>query len=419
MNPYDRLTGKDPFLARAELAQLAEASRMTTERGLDWIVGQFAPAGPIMAEREFTAHYKAAWALTVGGRTAEATRVIDWLLEHGLQPTGDVVFPDVEQAQGVDFLRLYRQSYVLRVASRTGHPHAQDPRVRERFLRHLDPATGGVYGSLDDAGVGDPSGGFNLLVASAFGMCAVELGELDAAQAVGALLEGVVEQNDDPDAFYYAVAGDGSLDRELEPGREAEKVVRNDPATQPTHVLGIAATFLAELHVAMRAAGPPREREAQQALDAAWRIVEFEARLPYEAFFSWNRVKLAWSSGRLIEALLDAPEPDVERLDVLYRLARRTYVHTLLGTQLASGGWGHDLYPSGEDAPELAIDQRTLEGISAAPSVEQWTAHRAPIDVLWAHPLEVGGENVFVTACLARGVERLRDAVDDGRVALA
>ena len=94
--------------------------------------------------------------------------------------------------------------------------------------------------------------------------------------------------------------------------------------------------------------------------------------MPLEVYFSWNRCKMAWSAGRLLEVLTAFELGDLDIYDSLYRCARRTYRHTFLGTRLADGSWGHELH----DDEEAAIDQQTLEGISAVPTEEAWHRHR-------------------------------------------
>ncbi len=401
MNPYDTLT-KDRLLAHRELATIATAARQTNESGLDWLCAQLAPNGPIMEGREFSTLYKTSWALWRGGRADELGRLLDWIEANALQPNGDVCFPDRDRLEGLGFLLLYRQSYIVRAAARSGHPLATRSRAPQRILE-FQHSSGAAVGRDPDSA--DPET-FDIATTSAFGMAAIDVGALDAARRAGEWVAAVVAANaSDPERFYSSADGDGRLARQAAPGEEVD-VVLLEATMQPTQVLGIAAAFLVELYIAVK---PADAEAAARFLSCADAIFAFESRLPFEAFFNWNRVKLAWSAGlRLGVAAAEHHDPAV--VDAIYRLGRRTYMHSLAGTRLADGGWGHDLYPAGADKPETRIDQRTLEGISAVPTQEEWARHRRPEETASAHRIEVSAENVFVTGYLADGLEQLVDA---------
>jgi hypothetical protein len=399
---YDTLI-KDPYLAKCELTALAKAVRETNRQGLDWLVSQFAPNGPIMKEREFSTLYKTSWALWRGGRVDELSVLLDWVKKETLQPTGDLCYPDLDLEQGLTFLRLYRQSYLIRAAVLSGHALGESDVVRKRFLQFQDPC-GAAVGFLEDDGTYDRPTYFDISTTSAFGMCAIDLGALTEAQRAGDWVATVVGQNANKgERFYFSASESGLPDTACEAGHETEKMVCVSALMQPTQVLGITAAFLLELYFATRS---DDSAAARRYLAAAHTVFDFERKLPWEAFFNWNRVKLAWSGGLMLQAQIDEGE-GTPALSETYQLVRRTFMHSLKGTQLADGAWGHDLYPASSAAPETRIDQRTMEGFTSVPSVEEWQRHRAPVEVGAAHRIEVSAENTFVSGYLAEGLERV------------
>ena len=104
----------------------------------------------------------------------------------------------------------------------------------------------------------------------------------------------------------------------------------------------------------------------------------------------------------MLEVLTAFELGDLDTYDRLHRVGRRTYRHTFLGTLLADGSWGHELW-----SDEAAIDQQTLEGISAVPTQEEWQRHRGG-ETPFSSSIEITSENTVMTLHLRAGTEALQ-----------
>ena len=59
--PYETLAGKAHDTVVRELEQLIGAAKITMAEGGHWLLGQRAPKGPIMRERDISFVYKCVW----------------------------------------------------------------------------------------------------------------------------------------------------------------------------------------------------------------------------------------------------------------------------------------------------------------------------------------------------------------------
>ena len=397
MSSYDTLLNKDALLVAQELGQTSSATSITIARGLEWLEERLAP-GPIMVEPDLNYVYKTAWAFLLAGKSATTARLLDWVLDRAVQESGDLFLPEVEPSQGI-----YRQSWLLRTAASLGHPLGAIERVRDRMRQYQD-STGGVADSIgEDPRHPDPGGSPSAGATAAFGEFAIAAALIEDARRAGDWLLRLVEQNEPhfPNGeFYFTLGPHGLLDTEVPAGMRAPRVVGAKGREEPTWILAIATAFLVDLYAALRDRGTPHDASSQY-LEGALRLFAFDCQMPLDVYFSWNRCKMAWSSGRLLEVLTAFKLGDLDLYDSLYRCARRTYRHTFLGTRLADGSWGHELHDD-----ETAIDQQTLEGISAVPTEEAWQRHRGH-KVPFSSSIEITSENVVMTLHLRAGIQAL------------
>jgi hypothetical protein len=410
--PYDTLLDKDPTLVVAELDQICAAGDVTVAKGIGWLSGRTAPHGDLLRAPEIAIHSKLAWLLSIAGRDDDLARLLDWLTEQALRDTGDVCF-----AADPPSFRLYRQAYVLRAAERSGHPLATAANVRERMLQYQD-AGGGVFDSIgDDPARPQPPAAPSLSATCNFGHYAIQSGQRAAARAAGAWVARLVEQNEPHMAhgrFYPVVNADGTLHTQLAAGEELDSVVdAGATAMQTTWRLGIAMGFLAELYGACR--DWDADDDAERLRRAALALLDLQDRMPLETYFNLNACKVAWGAGRLLDVLLQHDAGDALVYDKLYRAGRRTYLHTFLATKRADGSWTHDFYPLDSRAPEMAIDVRTMEGISALPE-PAWRAERNGSAVVGE--LETTAEHAAWIVHLLEGMRRLRDRLRAGTLPL-
>ncbi len=410
MTPYDTLLDKDELLIEHELRQFSEASSITADRAMDWVLERSGPDGPVAVEQDLSLIYKTVTAFGLAGRTADEARLLDWVQAHAVAESGDLYFAELEPCPGV-----YRQSWILRRAAESGHALARLPRVRARMLQY-QTANGGVRDSVGyDAAAPTPDEGCSVAATCGFGLYAISAGLTSNARDAGRWLVSLVEQNSldmDGGAFYFRADAEGRPERDVPPGQDFGFVVRDEASMQPTWVLGLAMAFLADLTDELLTSGEDATL-ADEVARAAETLAQFQDRMPLETYFSWNSCKLAWSAGRMLDVWLRHGRGDLVLFDQLYRAGRRTYMHTFLGTRRSDGAWGHDFYPLSSDAPETEIDQRTLEGLSAVPSPEEWQAHRQPDDVVGIDPIEISAENLVMLLHLIGGFGRLRSCLPD------
>jgi hypothetical protein len=418
--PYDTLKGKPSDAIRSELRQITEATRMTVDRGCDWLLGQITPAGPILNERNMTYLYKPIWAFGATGRADVLIRLLDWCQENVLQPNGDLFFPE-EPGQVRDGNRLYRAVTIMRNAHSVGHALAENSAVRERLHQYQDPTTGAVYPYIgeDPARPAFPDR-CNVLECTFFGEYAIAAGNREGATAAGRWLLHLIEQNEDfmseRGLFYWNASQDGTLDTEVGPGQEYNKVLPNRPARQanyPGWVMGCCIAFLSDLYDALITRWSTPDVQASSYLDAARKLASYEAVMPLETYHFPSKCKVAWGAGRLLSVLLAHRPDDQDAIDNAYRIGKRTYLYTFLGTRLASGGWGPEYYPLSSEAPELAYDYRTLEGLSAVPVDEG--AEKSGTSIMLS-AAEITGENTAELQYFAIGVKDLFESFARGDI---
>jgi hypothetical protein len=425
--PYDTIIGKSEAEVERELDQLQRATRTTVDTGCEWLLRQIHPRGPIMGERNMAFVYKPLWALAATGHTEAARRILDWLELNAVQANGDVFFPD-EAGLLRDGSRLYRAVTVLRSACLLSHSLARNEGVRTRLHQYQDPATGGVYSYIgEDSARPDFPERCNVLECAFFGEYALASDSLDAALACGQWLASLVDQNrafmEEQGRFYWHALRNGTVDTDVGAGEEYGKVLTTRPARQmnyPGWVTGCCIAFLADLYTALRAKWSMSEDECRPYLELALTLADYEAQMPLETYHFPSKCKVAWGAGSLLSALVESGSDSEKSYDDAYRIGKRTYLYTFLGTRLESGAWGAEFYPLSTDAPELAFDYRTMEGISTVasqePSVEPETSVVLPA-------IEITGENVAELSYLAAGVRKFarmradrREAADSRRV---
>jgi hypothetical protein len=409
--PYDTLKGKDRDAVYSELRQIAEATRITVDRGCAWLLEQMSPAGPILRDRNMTYLYKPTWAFGATGRTSTLTRLLDWCEENALQPNGDLFFPE-EPGPMRDGSRLYRAVTIMRNAHSVGHALAGNTLVEERLHQYQDPTTGAVYPYIGE----NPErpefpDRCNVLECTFFGEYAIAAGSREAATSAGRWLLSIIRQNEDFMAeqglFYWTARGDGTLDTEVGPGEEYNKVLRNQPTLQanyPGWVTGCCIAFLSDLYDALLTQWSAPEDEASPYLDSAQKLAGYEALMPLETYLFPSKCKVAWGAGRLLSVLLAHESRDEDAIDNAYRIGKRTYLYTFLGNRFATGGWGPEYYPLSSEAPEIAYDYRIMEGLSALPVDEG--AEKSDTS-LFLSAAEISGENTAELQYFALGINDL------------
>jgi hypothetical protein len=411
--PYETLVGKSPATIIRELEQLIGAAQITLAEGGRWLVNQRAPLGPIMGERDVSYVYKSIWgAYAAGVERRYIAKMLDWLHAQALQPNGDFFFPAEPADHRVD-TRAYRQFVFLKFAALLDHPIVHDERVMRRMAQYQDPATGGCFYYIgedpdrpaypDFCSVGDTA---------FFGEFALAAGWRDAALRAGRWMLKVVADN----AKHMAQTGDfytladrrGDLITQVSPGEKINKTVNNRDANQMGWNLGCALAFLADLYAALRhdqTRSDPTGRTYQEYIKAILTICQFEDTMPLETYFYPSKCKVVWGTGRVLDIFLRYGLAIEEDLDRLYRISKRVFVHTFLGSQLPDGSWPGIHYPLHDDAPELQFDYRVLKGLTLYPQ----TPIRGSATCSYLPAVEVTGEILGEIGALLEGLSPLID----------
>ena len=199
----------------------------------------------------------------------------------------------------------------------------------------------------------------------------------------------------------------GELITEVAAGEKIIKTVNNRDANQMGWNLGCAIAFLADLYAALREgwAGSAAPGTYQEYINAILTVCQFEDTMPLVSYFYPSKCKVVWGTGRALEVMLRYGLATEEDLDRLYRISKRVFVHTFLGSQLPDGSWPCIHYPLNDAAPELQFDYRVLKGLTLYPQTP--IAGSATSSYLPA--VEVTGEILGEIGALVEGLTPLLD----------
>ena len=328
MNEIDKLDVRELWEERRALEAMIRRVAVAMSRGANWLIGEFAPAGPIMREPDLSYCHKVAWGLYEDGRLDAVDRLLDWIAAHAEMGVGRYGFPQ-EPPFNNELQLLYRFLTFGKVAERLRHPAFANGRTRNEILTYQHPS-GGVYGNKDKP---EYMQAINPLVTSFFTQWALAANRIEPAVKSADFVATMVEQNlphmqRDPGRFYFGYDPEkGALITDPSPGGEINFFVDTVGAKQHFYYVGTAMAALADVYAA---AGERRH------LDAALRLAEFEARLN-PAGLRWpSYCKVGWGAAELY-AVTGAPAHRA--------MAANVSEVTFMAAQTASGGWEPMFYP--------------------------------------------------------------------------
>ena len=407
-SPYDTLIGKSKDGVIRELEQLLGASEITLAEGSRWLLGQRAPYGPIMGERDVSFVYKCVWGLYAAGVDhCYIEEMLDWLFKNALRPNGDFFFAEEPPGTRIP-LRAYRPLVFLKFASLLDHRLARESTVLQRILQYQDAITGGCFHYIGE----DPSqpelpDSIAVAETAFFGEFALAAGLKDEALKAGSWMLNLIQDNAphmrDDGVFYCLADRDGKLVTQVNPGEKFVKTVNNWDANQAGWNIGCAMVFVADLYDTMRDQWGFDVEETQEYLDAAIALLDFEDTMPLYTYFFPSKCKVAWGTGALLRVLLKYGLGSQEQLDQLYRANKRVFVYTFLGSQLPDGSWPPVNYPGGDDAPELQFDYRVLKGLTLNSPEEI----KGSTTSFFLPAVEITGEFLGEIGSMAEGVRDL------------
>ena len=223
------------------LAQYRQALRKGTTYLLEHINAD-GSIGPV--EREFF-YYRAPSALAAGGENQAALRLCDWIRRHQFGEDGD--FTGVTPRPWIDH---YLYANALLVVGAHGLQQFDLSLQGMRYiLSFADPISAGFYNYGDSTGHSDKEDiPFNCGV----GLACLMTGEIEAAERVAMWLGRIWSlQPELPDRLYFIYsAARQALVTDFPEEAAANYVLEAQQPRQRFTVGGIAATFLARLHMA-------------------------------------------------------------------------------------------------------------------------------------------------------------------------
>jgi len=328
MSELEGLGMRELLEEKRSLETMIQRMALSMSRGADWLIGEFAPAGPIMRERDLSYCHKVAWGLFEDGRLDAVERLLDWIAVNARMGVGRYGFPE-EPPFNNEMQLLYRFLTFGKVAERLRHPAFANDEVRAEILTYQHPS-GGAYGNKDKAQYGRA---LNPLVTSFFAQWALAADLIQPAQRSADFLAMMVERNwphmqGNPGRFYFCYDPEAdALVTEPAPGQEIDCFVDTVKPRQHFYYVGTAMAALSNVYALT---GDTRH------LNAALRLAEFEQRLNPMGLRWPSYCKIGWGAAELY-AITGSPTQRV--------MAANVSEVTFMAAQTAWGGWEHMFYP--------------------------------------------------------------------------
>lgn len=324
--------------------------RETIQKGIDYISSQVNPDGSVNpVEKGSFAYYKLPWALVVGGRPAEAARILRRIVEDTMTEEGDF-FTEKRGKFHLDYY-TYENAWLVLAAhllsffdiSQQGWNYIE---------RYQDPKTGGfcskkLYNAKVD-NVQDPL--------STAWVCnvALQLGKVEVAEKAAGFVKMIwdiqpeIEKN-----FYYYWQPQGGLVTE-KPAEEPEDRYFRISKTEPEnwyYILGAQISFMARLYIATG---------KEEYLTLAKRIRDFGMGCHQDIFGTDSSGKFGYGNTYLYYAT-----GDKQYLEVAQRCA-----DYLAEDQHADGYWERGGKPTASSTSEFCVWLMSLLEVTEALDVK-------------------------------------------------
>lgn len=258
-------------------------------KGTDWLLKCIDEDGAVGPTEQGLHYYRVPWALVLMGEVSVASRTLDWIRHNMFSTEGE--FEGVSP-RGVFESRYgsYPLACLLVGASMLRRFDVVYPGTR-RLLTWQDPSSGGFFSNRADM---SPSGEQELFPTCQGGMTLLMVGQIGPAKLAGEWLKRLWELQPDPEEVLFSVATRAQgLVRDYPAEEAAVYVTRKDDPWQHHFNGGIAAAFLAKLHMATG---------DDQWLDLACQYQQFSMTTDDCQFRSKQTCKSGWGSGLLYVA---------------------------------------------------------------------------------------------------------------------
>lgn len=389
-----------------EIRHVLQAVGVSLQQGAQFLVGRLAPNGPIMREPNLSYVYKASWGMYAAGVDHKLIwKLIDWAREKGLRPNGDFYI----EGEGLEYRitqRVYRPLTFGKVAVWIGHTLFEDDAILRRILQYQH-GSGGVFNFIgEDPRHIEEQPSIGSLNTSFFGHLMIALDLRKEAIRAGDWIRGLVERNlksmQEDGVMYTQMTVKGDLVTDVREGERISKIVNNRDPKQEFWQVGTSMAYLCTLYDVMRERWGYPEAAAEQYLDSALHLSEFEDTMPLETYFWPSKCKVGWGAGELLRVLVKFGKGSPEEIEKALRACMRVATFTFMDNQLPNGGWSCMHYPLSESIPEMEFSYKPLKGVVNVPDGRIEGSH-----TIFLPAEEISGEFLGEMKCIEIGMRVL------------
>jgi len=285
----------------ADIQKKIELYRNIGSKAVDYTTSFMLPDGGYIWDGYVNnAYHKQAYSWMLAGRLDEAHQLLNWAKENTLQPDGNLK----------DYVGdVYKLAWFLLSAHRLGHFDISYP-VMSYMLSHQAKCGGFPRFAGDDL--------IRAVATSWMGITALSCGNLQVAKQAGACCISMLEQQPDPNRFYYFMTNNGELVTEKD--HPKAKYIDIAQPKQNYYEVGIPMMLMCHLH---------KITGESSYLDYAKRCFEFHLNC-YEDSFTY----VGSGKSALAGAIYYSITGDQRGLD-----AAQQFCDFLVETQLPDGSW--------------------------------------------------------------------------------
>lgn len=270
-----------------DLEKKLAAYRRAARKGTDFLLAHMAPDGSIGPVDADLYYYRVPWAFALMGETTAASRSLDWIRRRMFTPEGAFEGSPTPQGDFGNRYGSYPLACLLVGAALMQRVDILYPGIR-RLRQWQDPETGGLYHRWHER---TAEGEQEIFPTAQAGMTFILAGQIDAARKAGAWFRRLRELQPDFEHRLYAVTSRArGLIQDVPADQEVLYITRKDLPWQHHFNGGIAAAFLAHLHLATGETGW---------LDLAREYQDFSMTSEECMFQSMQTCKSGWGSGLL------------------------------------------------------------------------------------------------------------------------
>jgi len=303
------------------------AYRAAAVKAVRWLLAQQNPDGSIHpVEQGLAAYYKVPYAFSLGGRSAEAVKLLAWVRDNVLTEEGDFVGPYPRQGPHTTYYH-YPNSWLVAGAHRLGQFQVSVPGA-EFLVTMQHPQSGGFLTGGPDATLNSLT---DMMSTSLAGLACLYTGHLEQALAVGGFLRHVWDSQPSPaNTLYFCTHNGAALVTDSSGDELVARAIDARTPRQWYFEAGLAAVFLARLYMATA---------DQKHLSYAQQYIEFVERCADDRYRTPQSGKVGWAAALLFALTGNANWQRIAAAVADYLVASQqedgSWQNPAVGTQLA------------------------------------------------------------------------------------